>query len=124
MHLSEYDLAIKDFQAALAISPGNKAAKNQITIANQKKKAIRENEKKVFKGMFSKFAEIDAKVCRDVHQNANLTFVIRVTLQKPNILVSNQHNLSYIENYLLWYVYCMLELICFYTGYIDITYHH
>ena len=62
MNLADYDLAIKDFNEVLRVAPDNKAAKNQIAVANQKKKQIREKEKKIFGGMFTKFAEIDAKV--------------------------------------------------------------
>ena len=49
-------------QCCLSRNPENKAAKNQITLANQKKKEKHEKEKKIFAGMFTKFAEMDAKV--------------------------------------------------------------
>ena len=62
MNLQNFDLALKDFQAVLDIDPNNKAAKNQVAIANQKIKQAKEKEKKIFGGMFEKFAKIDAEV--------------------------------------------------------------
>lgn len=61
-HLQDFDDAIKDFNQVLEIDPNNKAAKNQITICQHKIKKLKEAEKKMYAGMFAKFAEMDAKV--------------------------------------------------------------
>lgn len=62
MNLQNFEEAISDFKAVLEVDPENKAAKNQIVIANHKIKQIREREKQTYAGMFQKFAAIDAKV--------------------------------------------------------------
>ena len=54
--------AINDYKSVLEIDPNNKAAKNQITITNQKMKVIKDKERQTYAGMFQKFAEIDAEV--------------------------------------------------------------
>ncbi len=46
----------------LFVDPNNKAAKKQITLVNSKVKQAKEKEKKLYGGMFSKFAAEDAKV--------------------------------------------------------------
>lgn len=62
MNLKEYDEAIADFKIVLEIDPNNKAAKNQIIIAHQKIKDLQAKEKKIYQGMFQKFADIDSQV--------------------------------------------------------------
>ncbi|OWF54975.1 peptidyl-prolyl cis-trans isomerase FKBP4-like isoform X2 [Mizuhopecten yessoensis] len=57
----DYDLAKKDFESVVELDPQNKAAKNQITRCMQKIKEFKEKEKKMYAGMFQKFAEIDSK---------------------------------------------------------------
>ena len=62
LNLQEYEEAVSDFKLVLEVAPDNKAAKNQITLVSQKMQAVRDKEKKMYAGMFQKFAEIDAKV--------------------------------------------------------------
>lgn len=45
-------MAKKDFEKVLELAPENKAAKNQITICNQKIKMQNEKEKRLYKNMF------------------------------------------------------------------------
>lgn len=61
LNKKDYEDAIADFKAVLAVDPSNKAARNQITIASQKIKQDKEKEKKTYAGMFQKFADIDSK---------------------------------------------------------------
>ena len=63
MNLHDYPNAIEDFLEVLSIDPKNKAAKNQIAIANAKVQQIKDKEKKTYAGMFQRFADADAKVC-------------------------------------------------------------
>ena len=63
MELQDFDVAIQDFNRVLEVDPENKTAKRQILICNQNIKKIKEKEKKMYAGMFAKFAEMDAKVC-------------------------------------------------------------
>lgn len=58
---SEYEEAKVDFEEVLALEPDNKAAKNQVTICNQRIKQFNDKQKKLYAGMFTKFAEQDAK---------------------------------------------------------------
>ena len=62
MNTKDYTEAIIDFNKVLELDPNNKAARNQILIANAKIREIREREKKIYAGMFQKFAQADAKV--------------------------------------------------------------
>jgi len=62
MNMNNYDGAISDFKRVLEIDPNNKAAKNQITVTNQKIRQEKEREKKLYAGMFEKLAQKDAKV--------------------------------------------------------------
>ncbi|XP_041365442.1 peptidyl-prolyl cis-trans isomerase FKBP4-like [Gigantopelta aegis] len=62
MQQRDFEDAIKDFQLVLDNEPENKAAKNQIVICRQKIKQFYEQQKKIYSGMFSKFAEHDIKV--------------------------------------------------------------
>jgi len=62
LNLQNFDLAIEDFKAVLEIDPENKAAKNQITVTNQKKKQLHEREKQMYSGMFQKLAASEPKV--------------------------------------------------------------
>ncbi|CAG9797937.1 unnamed protein product [Chironomus riparius] len=57
--LGEVERALGDFEKAQEIEPENKAALNQITICKQKLKAYRDQEKKVYRNMFAKFAAAD-----------------------------------------------------------------
>ncbi|PIK56417.1 putative peptidyl-prolyl cis-trans isomerase FKBP4 [Apostichopus japonicus] len=49
---TEYELAKQDFEKVLELSPDNKAAKNQVSICNQKIKQQAEKEKRLYKNMF------------------------------------------------------------------------
>lgn len=60
-NMKNYDSAIKQFQRVLDIDPANKAAKNQISVMQQKIKADKAREKKLYANMFAKMAENDAK---------------------------------------------------------------
>lgn len=61
MNTDDSDLAIKDFKAVLAIDPSNKAAKNQLLLASKKIKELKDKEKKIYGGMFDRFAKVDAQ---------------------------------------------------------------
>ena len=67
MNIQNHENAIKCFKKVLEIDANNKAAKNQITIATQKIKEEKAQQKKLYAGMFQKFAEKDAKVCKGFH---------------------------------------------------------
>lgn len=62
VNLQNFDVALEDFKAVLEIDPENKAARNQITITNQKKKQLLEREKQLYSGMFQKLAASEPKV--------------------------------------------------------------
>ena len=62
MNTQEHDEAKADFEEVLKLDPNNKAARNQIILCNQRIKQMKEKEKRTYAGMFTKFAEIDAKV--------------------------------------------------------------
>lgn len=57
--LGDAEKALEDFGTVQTLEPENKAALNQITICKQKIKAYNEQQKKVFAGMFTKFAQSD-----------------------------------------------------------------
>ncbi len=57
--LGEIENALKDFNRIHELEPENKAAINQITICKHKIKEHTEREKKMYAGMFDKFAKID-----------------------------------------------------------------
>lgn len=57
----DYDQAKKDFEQVVQLDPQNKAAKNQVTRCMQKIKEFKDKEKKIYAGMFQKFAEADSK---------------------------------------------------------------
>lgn len=59
--LQEFEDAISDFKTCLEIDPNNKAAKNQLAVAQQDMKKYMAAEKQRYSGMFSKFASIDSK---------------------------------------------------------------
>ncbi|KAK2147711.1 hypothetical protein LSH36_540g01046, partial [Paralvinella palmiformis] len=61
MAMKDYPEAIEDFNKVLELDPNNKAAKNQVLVANAKIREVREREKKIYAGMFQKFAQADAK---------------------------------------------------------------
>ncbi len=58
---SEYEEARGDYEEVLKVEPDNKAARNQIVLCNQKIKQFKDKQKKLYAGMFTKFAERDAK---------------------------------------------------------------
>ncbi len=60
--MQNYEDAVTDLKVVLAADPKNGAARNLLATANQKIKQQRDKEKKIYGGMFTKFAEIDAKV--------------------------------------------------------------
>ena len=62
MNMKNYDEAVSDFQRVLEVDSGNKAAKNQLAVAKHHIRQQREKEKQTYAGMFTKFAELDAKV--------------------------------------------------------------
>ena len=62
--MQNFDEALADFNKCLEISPENKAAKNQVTLVINKKKIMKEKEKKIFGNMFQRFADIDSKVSK------------------------------------------------------------
>jgi len=59
--LNDCESAKSDFERCASLEPDNKAAKNKVTICQQRIKAQKEKEKKTFANMFDKFAEIDKK---------------------------------------------------------------
>jgi len=59
--LNDCEAAKQDFEKCVSLEPENKAAKNKVTICQQRIKAQKEKEKKTFANMFDKFAEIDKK---------------------------------------------------------------
>jgi len=61
INLQNFDLALSDFKAVLAVDPQNKAAQGQVAQAVRRQKAALEREKSTYAGMFSKFAAADAK---------------------------------------------------------------
>jgi FKBP-type peptidyl-prolyl cis-trans isomerase len=61
LNLQNFEDALKDFQAVLAVDPQNKAAQHQIAVTTQRLKAVKEKERRTYAGMFSKFAAADAK---------------------------------------------------------------
>lgn len=84
MNLQDFDMAMSDFQQVLHVSPDNKAARNQITIIKQQIRNIREKEKSTFAGMFQKFAEIDAKVSKEVNANTTCNYTDMSTVVKSD----------------------------------------
>lgn len=61
---NEFSLAMADFQQVLQVNPSNRAARAQISICHGKIKEHHEQDKKTYANMFQKFAEWDAKVCK------------------------------------------------------------
>ncbi|XP_037960475.1 FK506-binding protein 59 [Teleopsis dalmanni] len=57
--VNEFLEAITDFKKVIELEPNNKAAHNQIIICNQRIKEANEREKKIYSGMFAKFAAVD-----------------------------------------------------------------
>lgn len=63
---NEFSLALADFQQVLQVNSANRAARAQISICQSKIKEHHEKDKKTYANMFQKFAERDAKVCRQI----------------------------------------------------------
>ncbi|CAL4123311.1 unnamed protein product [Meganyctiphanes norvegica] len=61
VHLDEPVEAQENFQKCLSLDPNNKAAANQLKICQAKIKENKDQEKKIYGGMFDKFAQSDAK---------------------------------------------------------------
>ena len=59
LNMGDPEDALKDFEACVTVDPSNKAAKNQAVVCRTKINAIKQKEKKLYGGMFDKFAEID-----------------------------------------------------------------
>lgn len=59
--LNDCESAKADFEKTFDLDPENKAAKNKITICQQRIKAQKEKEKRTFANMFDKFAMADKK---------------------------------------------------------------
>jgi len=53
----DYTAAAEDFGKVLALEPGNKAARNQLSISRQKQKEAYTKEKELYTNMFQKMAE-------------------------------------------------------------------
>lgn len=70
---ADYDLAKQDFERVVELDPQNKAAKNQVTVCVRKMKQIKEKEKKLYAGMFQKFAEADSKKDKDTESQKTET---------------------------------------------------
>lgn len=64
MNLGEYELAQSDFRACLNIEENNKAAKQQLQQCIANIKADKLKEKKLYSGMFEKFAKQDEVVSK------------------------------------------------------------
>ena len=62
MNMKDWTEAIQCFKAVLAVSPGNKAANNQIRVAKQRIKEDDAHDRKLYNNMFAKFAQIDTQV--------------------------------------------------------------
>lgn len=60
-NLDEPVEAQENFKKCISIDPANKAASNQLKICQTKIKANKEQQKKIYGGMFDKFAERDAQ---------------------------------------------------------------
>jgi FK506-binding protein 4/5 len=65
LSLGEIEKALADFEKVQEIEPENKAALNQITICNQKIKSYKDDEKKRYKNMFSKYVAADGPVSEE-----------------------------------------------------------
>lgn len=61
---NEFSLAMADFLQVLQVNPANRAARAQISICQGQIKEYHEKDKKTYANMFQKFAEWDAKVCK------------------------------------------------------------
>lgn len=61
---NEFSLAMADFQQVLQVNPTNRAARAQISICQGQIKEHHEKDKRTYANMFQKFAEWDAKVCK------------------------------------------------------------
>jgi tetratricopeptide (TPR) repeat protein len=59
MQLDEWDKAKDDFDRALEIDPDNKEVKRQVSLLNKKIALQNKKDKKIFGGMFEKFAKAD-----------------------------------------------------------------
>lgn len=59
MEFDDWDLARSDLERALEIDPENKEVKRQMTILNKKEAAQNKKDKKIFGGMFDRFAKED-----------------------------------------------------------------
>lgn len=57
----DFDNAVADFTAVLEVEPENKAALNGLTICKHKIQEYKQREKKLFAGMFDKFAAKDQR---------------------------------------------------------------
>ena len=54
MELANYEEAIRDFKVVLEINQTNKVAEEQIELANERIKEVRQREKTMYKQMFKK----------------------------------------------------------------------
>ena len=62
LNLGEAEQAQKEFKTCLSLDKTNKSASQQLQICNATLKQQKEKDKKLYGGMFDKFAKIDAKV--------------------------------------------------------------
>ncbi|XP_037534633.1 peptidyl-prolyl cis-trans isomerase FKBP5 [Nematolebias whitei] len=67
---NEYSLAMADFQKVLEVNPSNRAARAQISNCQRMMKEHQEREKKIYGGMFKKFAERDSKTGRSKRRSS------------------------------------------------------
>jgi len=58
-----FDEAADDFRAVLKLEPDNRMAKHQLSIALKRQAEGAAQERSIFAGMFSKFAQQDLTVC-------------------------------------------------------------
>lgn len=72
--MKDYDGAERDYAKAISFDPENKVVKKQLMITRQKLKDFKENEKKKYFGMFSKFAEMDSK-----EKGKNMPYHVKVS---------------------------------------------
>jgi len=59
--LNDWEKAKADFAQASQLDPNNKAAKNKVTLCEQKIKQYKQKEKHLFANMFDKFAALDQR---------------------------------------------------------------
>lgn len=64
--MKEFERARDDFTRVTQLYPSNRAAKAQVQVCQKHLKEQHEKDKRLYAGMFQKFAERDAKVSKEV----------------------------------------------------------